>query len=321
MFSETQNLSVRSILVLAALTLLTGLTPDSAAGSTLPIAESCSGTIQLEAGARHLDATPSERCFEVTSEAGTLLLDLAAPGSHTRMTVELCPGSEDVPIKMMDATPGQRILSLDRPAGLLVCTLTLDPGGVRTRTLRTAWAAATKNQHIEIEPDGNVEGESTNKNQHIEIEPDGNIDGENQHIEIEPDNNVDGGVEGESTAKNQHIEIEPDLFETLCQPLSRDDHADLDLCASHLLTADGVRGRIDSEGDRDVLVLELADLATVAVLTTGEDAIEVELFDDRGNRLARLGDEAEILTTLAAGTYFLRLSGAPQRWQIRAEVL
>ena len=320
MFSATQNLSFRSILVLAALTLLTCLTPDSAAGSTLPIAESCSGTLRLEAGARHLDATPSEGCLEVTSEAGILLLDLAAPGSHTRMTVELCPGSEDVLAKTVGTTPGQRILSLDRSAELLVCTLTLDPGGAGARTLRTAWATANKNQHIEIEPDGNVDGESANKNQHIEIEPDGNVDDENQHIEIEPDGNVEGGVEGEGTAKNQHIEIEPDLFETLCQPRSRDDHADLDLCASHLLTAEGTRGRIDSEGDRDVLVLELADLATVAVFATGEETIEVELFDDRGNRLARLGDEAEILT-LAAGTYFLRLSGVPQRWQIRAEVL
>lgn len=102
-----------------------------------------------------------------------------------------------------------------------------------------------------------------------------------------------------------------------CRQGEGDDHGDTFGCASPL----DAGGRIAAElangwgDDEDVFRFRLGRLETVAVEAAGDAAPRIALYDRFGQRLETAGFDggrARVVRTLAAGDYFVRVSGEGQ---------
>lgn len=93
-----------------------------------------------------------------------------------------------------------------------------------------------------------------------------------------------------------------------------DDHGDSFACATEMAPGTSRTGAM-AAGDRDVFAFSLTAGASVEVLGAGGVAVSGQLFDAAGTLLATEEDRGSglgflISETLAAGRYFVRVSGA-----------
>ena len=133
---------------------------------------------------------------------------------------------------------------------------------------------------------------------------------------------------GETGENEDEIEYEPDprvpwqteswtrheLLAELCRLTREDDHGDSTACATLLREGAVADGGI-STSDADVFELELSGrgLQVTKVEVVAEIPITLELLDASGRVLHHVnGQEVQVVRSLRAGTYFLKLEGS--RW-------
>ena len=253
-------------------------------------------------------ASGEARCVSVsTPEAGLLLLGASVRGearAEARLVVRACSSELGTPSveESWLRTPAERILHLSGPSRLLACVRLQEP---RHRAESSALRAIFV---PEEEMDGLLEP-VPDKNQQIEVEPDGLTSGPGASaglLEPVPD-------------KNQQIEVEPDGLVAPSIPMRwrcpgagpglEDDFGDLTACASPLRPGGTVRGHLAGASDLDVFAFRLESLADLSFTMRTREELWLDLLDERGHRLARLTGAGQRTRTLAAGVYFLRISG------------
>jgi hypothetical protein len=94
-----------------------------------------------------------------------------------------------------------------------------------------------------------------------------------------------------------------------------DDHEEGDVCATELCDATPLDGEIETSGDIDSFTFYLASSTAVTVESTGSTDVYGELFDEGGSLIASDDDTGsgvnfQMVETLAAGRYFVRVQGS-----------
>lgn len=101
-----------------------------------------------------------------------------------------------------------------------------------------------------------------------------------------------------------------------CSGVAGDDHGDMLLCATEMCLSTSTNGNIGgyTGGDVDYLSFVLSSSQTVTVESSGSTDVVGELYDEGGTLLAEdddsgSGDNFSITESLAAGRYFVRVTG------------
>ncbi len=301
-YDTTARCTLRYILSLSALTLLSATTTTSASPQHCLNAP----TIGLDETFRGEGQQVGEPdCFRLRMPAGLLMFDLAVPGTtaaEPRLGLLGSRCERSAGVDLIERSASHLLVSSDAPQELTVCVGAQDPRQelgeykLRTAFVDLAEYAAQKVDEIEVEPDPFSGG--TQKVDEIEVEPDP----------------FSGG-----TQKVDEIEVEPDPFfgsDALCRTHSLDDYPDSMLCATAIELGRSISGEINNGwgDDHDVFAFELTTVQTVLIETSGEVDTFGGLYDRSGQRLATAGDGAEnaqfrLVKTLQPGLYFVRVEG------------
>ncbi len=290
--SRVTRITLLAALVLLALPALAGAHP------------ACRDAAWIEPGevVRGLGHTAGKPvCYRIaTPDAGLLMLDVTVPaGTSAEPLLTLTAGScgagtgfgEAGKLGSLAATPSQRLVRVAGARDLLVCVGAQDPLlRLDDYRLETAFLARSKDEPIEVEPDGLAATGcgGWDKDEPIEVEPDG-------------------------------LALPPDVVAALCRETQRDDHGDLVACATRLELGRVVAGEIGNPwgDDQDVFAFELTAPGTVRLWISGEADPAAGLYDARGQRLALADDAGAIssaarrIKTLGRGIYIVRVQG----WQ------